>query len=1180
MAKMTFVLLFVATLQVGARSIGQTMTASFNNAGLNEVFREVEKQTGYTFVFSKVQMQQAGKVTALFKSTPLPQALKEIFKDQPFTFQVSDKYIVVQQKSAEGMSASLNSAMAPPDAIKGKVTDEAGNPISGAIVTVKGTHIQTYTNERGEFQLKDVTAEATLVISSLNIETKEVPLKGRTEITLVTKAKIFALEDVSIGNFNYGYGTISKDRAAGAASKISDSALASTPTISLIARLEGVTPGLKVDNKNNKLLIRTTNNYTSGSEPLIVIDGFPQVPVGDQQSLIKGQGGNVANNALYSYVNPNDIESITVLKDASATSIWGSRGANGVIVIETKKGKKGNASINFSSNVGVSRPANLNKLRWMTSAQYIDLEQELVDKGYAVDPLANGTPSIWTYNNSEASEWIFKYKRGTITQAERDAALAKLSSYDSRQQIKDYLLQSAVNQQYNISASGGSDNSTYYVSGNYTRDRPVFRSNDAQSASITGNITSNLIKQKLTFKMGFNYVYAVSKTNTAAVDALSVSTTALRPYDLLVDESGNTIKRDPRFRSEITTPLVAKGYLPFTYNAIDQLNYSNTVGKDTRVRINMDLNYKFNNWLNMDVYGMYQSYNTTQTLLDELNSYVTRYNVNYGTTVNTAGKLVYGYPYGGVLTTNLSSGYDYNMRAQINLNKRISGDHQVVALAATEIRETFSTGDGYKRYGFNSETLTSQAINPLAPYNTMDGYTSQLSNPLLTYSESKKRYLSYLGNFSYLYKEKYIATGSMRFDDYTMMGLDRQKRAKPFWSAGLRWNASREAFMQDVKFLNDLNVRLTYGTSGSVPLAGTNIPLISISGTDSRTQQPIGNIQTPANQQLGWETTKTLNGGVGASFFNNRLTATVDIYSKRSYGIMYSLPFNPTYGWSSVTFNTATMSSHGFEFGLTGHIFRKKDWGWTSTFNFSYGTNKVTDSRFPSNSSNLVPGGTPLVGYSIGNLFVYKWAGLDNKGQSQIYDGNGKIVSSTEYTNTFTIKDVKYAGTTIAPYYGGFFNTFHYKSFTFDVHISYYMGHVFLRQSVDNYPNFIPFTGVLDRNADLATRWRKPGDEATTNVPGLSNMTYNSWLRYKNSDVLVEKGDNIRLQQISLSYSVPVQYLPKGIFKSLSVSANARNLGLIWTANKKGLDPEYLNTGSYTSLRPATNYVFGLQATF
>jgi len=223
-----------------------------------------------------------------------------------------------------------------------------------------------------------------------------------------------------------------------------------------------------------------------------------------------------------------------------------------------------------------------------------------------------------------------------------------------------------------------------------------------------------------------------------------------------------------------------------------------------------------------------------------------------------------------------------------------------------------------------------------------------------------------------------------------------------------------------------------------------------------------------------------------------------------------------------VFFNSGTAQSHGLEFGLTGKFVNNKDWAITSTFNFAYSAGKVTDSRYVNNAATLTTATTPLLDYPMGYVFVYKWAGLDETGQSMIYDKNNNIVKHTTNTTALTKDDLKYAGVRIAPFYGGFFNSFRYKNLELGVQVTYYMGHVFLKQSITNYPTFSGvYSGVIGRQEDLADRWKKAGDEAITNVPGLTGITANSVNRYRYSDLMIRSADNIRLQQISLAYSLP-----------------------------------------------------------
>jgi hypothetical protein len=316
---------------------------------------------------------------------------------------------------------------------------------------------------------------------------------------------------------------------------------------------------------------------------------------------------------------------------------------------------------------------------------------------------------------------------------------------------------------------------------------------------------------------------------------------------------------------------------------------------------------------------------------------------------------------------------------------------------------------------------------------------------------------------------------------------------------------------------------------------------------------------------------------------NSRLNVSADAYRKRTTDLLWRFPINSTYGWTSLDYNAASMTGHGFDVGIRGDIIRGRTFGWASTFNFSYNTNKVTDSRFTKpTSSQAVSSGTPIVDMPNDYLYAYRWAGLDDKGRSQLYDKDGKIISADAANNSITQQDLVYMGRTTPPYFGGFFNDFTYKSFTFGVRITYEMGHVFRRSSINNYPDYATsnYIGVIGTQKDLALRWRKPGDEQFTNVPGLANVTTNSSNRYKMSDLLVESASHIRLQQINIGYQVPSAALSRLMVKSVSVNFSVRNLGILWRENKSGLDPSYVMLNNYSNLPPSPSYFMSLNASF
>jgi TonB-linked SusC/RagA family outer membrane protein len=1184
--KLTTLMLTAAFVTVHAHGVSQSVTLSGKNMSLSTVFDAIRTQTGY-HVFCDFQLlKEAPTVTVSASNMPLVQFLNQVFNNQSLQFLVREQTIFVSPKAFAPPVINKIPPGAPAlSPVTGVITDAAGNPMGGASIRVRGTDASTVSDGKGKFTINANKGDI-VEISFVGFQPQAIKIGNSINLEIIMRPLVTVMDEVQI-NVSTGYQTISKERTPGAYNIVTAKDLESVPANNLLEKMEGKVPGVKFDIRGNTVQIRTINTYSNNTAPLIVIDGFPMIAPNDNQALASRGSTTMANGYILSSLNPADIEQITFLKDAVATSVWGARGANGVIVIETKKGKKGQTAMNYSSTIGFSKAPSIAKLDWMSSAEYVDLEKEMLAKGFLPDAKASAFYApLQTPAPSEVREWTYKVKRGQATQAEADAAIAAISQRSNYGQIEKYLLRSALSQQHNLSISGGGDLNTYYLSVNYNKDQPIYRSNYGQNIFVTANFTNDLLNRKVKLRTGISYQNAKTQSNQAATEALGMGTISLRPYDMLVDENGNPIRRSITMRPEVNDSLVKKGYLPFTYNAIDELNYSNTINTLNQIRLNAGLNVKLTQWANVDVSGMYQRNMSNTQLINDVNSYAGRMLVNTYTTINTTtGKPVYNLPYGGTYYLQDGRAYDYNLRGLLNINHSFNRDHLLTALAGGEIRETYNKNYGATRYGYDADANTIAAVNATTPYNTMYGWTQTLGNNLESVGEQRNRYLSWFANASYQYKGKYTVSGSFRFDDYTLLGIERSKRAKPFWSAGAKWDVRQEPFMQELDWLNALNLRATYGTGGAVPLAGYNVAVISLAATDPNTQLPIASITNPANQQLGWELTKTANLGVDIRVLKNRLTASVDVYNKHNGGILATLPVNATYGWSSLQFNSGTLKSHGLELNITGKIIDTKNWSYISVFNFAWGKTRVTDNRYNTTlGSTLVQSGVNVNGYPVGATFVYRSAGLDPAtGQTQIYDHSKNIISSTtNLTSAFDISDVKYAGIRIAPYYGGFMNNLRYKNLELSVQMTYYMGHVFLRPAVNNYPNFAgQFYGTLGRQKDLANRWRQPGDEAYTDVPGLSNVNNNSITRYRYSDRLVRKGDNIRLQQISLAYRVPAAWLPTRVIKGISLSGSVRNLGVIWAANREGLDPEYLNpSANYYSMPPVPSYLFNINVSF
>nr|WP_294788716.1 SusC/RagA family TonB-linked outer membrane protein [uncultured Flavobacterium sp.] len=1144
-------------------SLGQNkIHVRFKNTPLVDFFSTLEKQTNYVFFYNDDVLKSPTTIT-LEKDAPIEEILNNALKSNNLTYDIIDNQVIVKRnkKKAEQLEYELT----------GRVLDKKGEPLMGVNVVLKGKQTWDITRKDGEYRMR-VAPTDTIVFSSLGFKTVTIAVNNKRTIDAVLVPDVMELQSVEIKVSN-GYTEIPKERVTGSIGLIGAKELAEVPTVDIQSRLEGKIAGVRIDPRTGSISVRGTNNYSGAGQPLIVIDGFPQ----SREDFAFSKRG-VPGSSILSFLNPDDVESISVLKDAAAAAIWGSMAANGVIVITTKKGKKGEPVISFNTTTTVGEKIDLGKLRVMNSAQYIDYEKDLVNGGFLADNISN-----WqALNPSTAQDIMFRQKRGEISLAQRDVLLNQLAQNNNLGQIDRYLLRNSFTTQYDLSVNGGNEKSTYYLSLGYNKDNAAMQGNDSQSYNITLN-NSFQLKSFLKLNTGINYVPTTYQTNTVANEALSnVSATALRPYDMIADENGNGIDRYFLFTPAVSKGFESKGYLPWSYNYLDEINYSNVITKGANIRLNASLTATVNKWLNFEASGMYTSITNKTKSLSELDSYYTRNMINQATSVNTAGKLVYGIPPGSYLNNSNISNDVQSMRLQMNINRDFNENNSLHFLAGAEVREESREGSSQRYFGYNIDTNSGQAVNPTVYYNTVYGWQSIIGTADTNINKSRNRYLSYYGLGSYDFMNRYHISGSVRFDDTNLLGASKKNRAVPLWSVGGKWDINKEFFLRDVSWLSALSFRATYGIAAVSPPGGfgSKSAIITIGNVDFNTQLPIGNISTPENPEIRWEKTTTSNYAIDYGFFNNRLRGSVDLYYKKTSDLLVNLPFNPTYGWSFVNYNTATLKGHGVDFSLSGTIINTS-FKWNSTVNLGYNTNEVTDSRFKATTTNQYLSGVTTEGKTIGYLYAYDWAGLDSNGQSTIRKKDGTIVNATQGIASVDKDDLKYMGTTFAPYSGGFLNDFSFKNFRLGVQITYYGGHVFRNSVLQNYPSFTGVQyGAVSKDALVADRWRQAGDEANTNVPGLTNISFNSLNRYQMADINVLPADNIRLQQVSLGYNVPSQWLEKTFFKSLSFNFAARNLGLLWVKNDLGIDPQYLSSNNYNTLPPQRTYTLQFNCSF
>ncbi|MBE8719684.1 SusC/RagA family TonB-linked outer membrane protein [Sphingobacterium pedocola] len=1153
---------------------------------LGQALNEVTRIYGTKFSYEEGLLRDAQVNAELLpknKNTPVESVLKEILYPSGFLFlYVQRDYYTIIRDSRSKDDGEGNRYW---KVITGTVKDSNGKPLVGVTVLPDGVGVRSgvSTSSDGRYTLRLTLPAQALTFSSVGLQPQRRVIGNDTQIDVSMGQVINQLEEVEV--LSTGYQKLSKERATGAFGQITAKELKEVPAVNLLERIEGMIPGVQVDLVKNSITVRGVNTFGSGNNvrnPLIVIDGFPAI----DQNLVENTT-QFANNSILNRFNPADIESITVLKDAAAASIWGAQAANGVIVIETKKGRISEPTISFSTNLSISSPADLRNINRMSSRDYVDFEKELFEYGWMQDPEI-WYPSWQQFNSnrptSEAIQWMYKAQKNEISAQELDTELERLSNIDNTSQIGKYLLRNAVTQQHNLSVSGGNARTTYMISGNYSNDVPVFKSNKAQSFFVNSNVTTNFWDQRLRLSTGVNYTYTKNYSNQVAANTLGNGPEALRPYELLVDANGNRMRRSLKFTDAVAADFYKIGLYDWTYNAIDELDYNGYNTGDNRFRINSQLDAKVNSWASVSLSGMLQRTLAESSQLDELNSYSMRDFLNYYTTVNFQDDtFTRNFVQGGRMVMRNENSTLYNLRLQGNIDKSWGDFVNLNMLFGGEISS--QTGINYQqtRYGFNEDTYTSASYNQIGSFMGIEGWEQSISVSDGSIGRPNLRKMSYYSNAALSFLNgKYIVSGSARFDDLTMVGISRAKRARPLWSAGAKWNLKAEEFLAQQQWLSALNLRVTYGVGGTIPAGGSNATVINIEGRDNQTGDIPASIANPANPEVGWEKVYTQNYGLDFSILNNRLNVNFDIYKKHSKDILYNFPFNSTYGWTFVQFNGGTMQSNGIDLGVSGEIIRKENFRWNSMFNFSYNTNEVTESRFVITDVSQYINGSYIEGMPVDYLYAYAWAGLDETGQAQVAKANGDIIKSTQGgRGLFEREDLVYVGRTTAPYYGGFMNTFTYKGINLGVRISYEAGHVKRLQSLANYPQYQGTQyGVIGTNTLQVDRWRNPGDEATTDIPGLKNINTNSFNRYRDSELNVIDASHIRLQQISLGYNLPASMVKHTPFKSLGVNAAIRNLGIIWKANEMGIDPLYVRDNTYNNLAPTKNYFLTINATF
>lgn len=1168
--RLTTVILITSLMQVSAASFGQRITLEQRNAPLSAVLKEIRKQSGFDFYYDFNKIPKDDRVSVSLRDAGIEDALKSVFSGMDIEYTIEGRIVTIRERKKPYLPENLATRLIE---VRGRVTGENGEPLVGAVVRTKVSGKSTRTDDKGEFVLSGVEEKAVLVVSFVGYQDKEIAATAELG-TIAMKMATAKLDEVSV--VSTGYQTIPKERATGSFSQLDNELVNRRVSTNLLDRIGGVTSGVYFNGsqsatintngprRNSGINVRGQSTIIAAPDPLIVLDNFPYQ-------------GEISN------INPNDIESITVLKDAAAASIWGASAGNGVIVITTKKGRLNQQmKVEFNSSVTVgNRPDLYYDNNFLSSKDYIGAEKILFDNGFFNTDISNTTayPAV-----SPVVAILAQLRSGTITQAVADAQLAALPDIDVRDDIEKYVYQKSVKQQYSLGIRGGSKDLTYFLSAGRDDNRDNLVRNGYDRTTLNSQNTYTPIKGlELTF--GLNYSQNTTSLNNnlayGSPDGYSLGNSKylfVLPYASLVDGEGNPAILTRSYNSGYISSTASKGFFDWNYRPLDELALADNSTKINDLLVRAGLKYDIMPGLNVQLQYQNEHQAITTRTLQSRETYFARNLINQFSVYNASTQTFnYVFPVGGILTANNYDWQSDNLRAQLNFNRSF-GKHEITALAGSEIRQLKIDGTSQKLLGYDAQFGTGVgSLNYNTSYPTNPSGNAFLPAPPGSISGSTYRYVSYFANAAYTYDHRYTLSLSGRKDGSNIFGVNANDRVTPLWSAGLGWNISSEEFYH-VPWLPYLKARLTYGYNGNV--YNGNAYLTGQFTTADNSGLRAITVNTAPNPELRWERIKNINLGIDFGSKDSRITGTFEVYRKEGVDLLEQAPLAPQTGFTTYTANAAATTANGIDLTLQSRNLTGK-LKWSTTLLFSTYNNKVTKYDVAQTATSIQANGslTAIVGKPLYSIFSYKWAGLDPANGDPQGMLNGKV--SKDYSgiiNNYNVDSLVYSGSARPTVFGSFRNDFSFKGISLSFNITYKLGYVFRRGSVS--PNYASV--LTTPNADYAQRWQKPGDEASTNVPSFvypANSNRSTFYTY--AQTLVQSGDHFRLQDIRLGYDIPTGGKSgKPVFSKFQVYAYANNLGIIWRKNKLGIDPDNFGWSGGHSLPEPTSISLGINANF
>lgn len=1155
----------------------KTIAIEFSNERLPSVLKNLEKISGYKILFTYDDIKKY-TVSGSIKDKSIEQALDIILANQPLEYHIENQFITITPKGPSKQAKLFN--------VKGIViSGDDGQPLIGATVLIKGSKTGVLTDIDGKFLMEKVPSNATLQFSYIGMITQNLAPAADMKVTL--ESDIQSLSEVVVT----GMQRMDKRIFTGAAAQLSADNVRIDGMPEISRALEGRAAGVSVQNVSGsfgtapKIRVRGATSIYGSSKPLWVVDGVVMEDVTEVSAdqLSSGDAVTLISSAIAG-LNADDIESFQILKDGSATSIYGARAMAGVIVVTTKKGKAGVSRISYTGEYSIRLKPSYSEFNIMNSQEQMGVYKEMQKKGWLNFAETYRAADSGVYGKMYQLMNSYDPTTGQFALMNTAKAQKEYLKQAERRDTDwfDELFRTNIMHNHSVSISNGTEKASFYASLSALVDPGWTQQSSVNRYTANLNTTYNINKA-----LSINLISSASYRKQRAPGTLSQSIDPvygevrrdfdINPYSYALNTS-RTLSPDEFY---------TRNYSPF--NIIHELsnNYMDLHVVD--MKFQSELKWKPIQGLELSALGAVKYQTTSQEhFITDNSNQAQAYRAMGDATIRDKNPFLYTnpddpyalpisiLPQGGIYqkTDYKMTGYDF--RATANYNRLFGENHITNLFIGTETNSIDRNKTFFNGWGMQ---YTMGAI----PFYTYQFFKKSIEDGTDYYSinDTRARNVAFFANGTYSYKGKYTLNGTIRYEGTNKLGKARKSRWLPTWNIAAAWNMHEESFFKALEpALSHLTLKTSYSLTADRGPADVSNSMVILKSY--KPYRAFTNVQESGmylvdleNSELTYEKKHELNIGVDMGFLNNRINLSADWYSRNNFDLIGIINTQGIGGKIAKMANIASMKSHGIEFTLSTKNIVTKNFDWNSDFIFSNSKNEVTDLKSNASIIDLVTGsGFAREGYPVRGLFSIPFLGLNEDGFPMFRNSDGSVtITDINFQERENVDFLKYEGPTDPTITGSFGNVLRYKNFRLNVFLTYSFGNKIRLDPV--FSN--KYTDLTAMPKEYKNRWIIPGDEAVTNIPVIANRrqseknrylktAYNS---YNYSDVRVADGSFIRMKEISLSYDFPQTWLTPLRLHNLSLKLQATNLCLLYADSKlNGQDPEFFRSGGVATPVP------------